>query len=227
MLLVLPEGRIINPPSAYAAIETCATGAALCYRKNLDGCSPDEVCDFVRKRIKIGHESVIEHASFSALLTTNRGVTHELVRHRIASFTQESTRFTDYEKKFGYITFVIPPKLRAEVRPGEWTIDDVNELRMREELNEETADWLYDMFLAEHSYFRALRRGWAPEEARCYLNNATASQILVTANMREWRHIFALRVDGTTGRPHPEIKEVLTPVLEMAREIYPVFFDKE
>ena len=94
-------------------------------------------------------------------------------------------------------------------------------------MNEETADWLYDMLLAEHSYFRALRRGWAPEEARCYLNNATASQILVTANMREWRHIFALQVDGTTGRPHPEIKEVLTPVLEMAREIYPVFFDKE
>lgn len=123
------------------------------------------------------------------------------------------------------MTFIIPPKLRDDVRPGEWTMDTAENFRMEDGIDEEVADWVYDMAMAEHSYLRALRRGWAPEEARCYLNNATATQILMTANMREWRHVFNLRVKGTTGRPHPEIKEVLLPVYEEAKALYPVFFD--
>ncbi len=152
-------------------------------------------------------------------------MTHELVRHRLCSFTQESTRFTNYKKKDGGVTFVIPPKLREEVRPGEWTFDDVEKFRMGADIDEETMEWVFDMAMAEHSYLRALRRGWEPEEARCYLNNATATQILMTANMREWRHVFNLRVKGTTGRPHPEIKEVLLPVYEEALGLYPTFFE--
>jgi thymidylate synthase (FAD) len=225
MFLVLPKARIINPTAPFRAVETCATGAALCYKKSLDDLDADEVSAFIKRRIDIGHETVIEHASFSALLLTNRGVTHELVRHRICAFTQESTRFTNYEKKDGGVTFIIPPKLREDVRPGEWTMDTAENFRMEDGIDDEVADWVMDMALAEHSYMRALSRGWAPEEARCYLNNATATQILMTANMREWRHVFNLRVKGTTGRPHPEIKEVLLPVYEEAKALYPVFFD--
>lgn len=225
MFLVLPKARIINPTAPFRAVETCATGAALCYKKSLDDLDADEVSAFVKRRIDIGHETVIEHASFSALLLTNRGVTHELVRHRICAFTQESTRFTNYEKKDGGVTFIIPPQVREAVRPGEWTFDDVEKFRMEADIDEETMEWVFDMAMVEHSYMRALRRGWAPEEARCYLNNATATQILMTANMREWRHVFNLRVKGTTGRPHPEIKEVLLPLYEEALALYPVFFD--
>lgn len=227
MFLALPKAKMINPTAPYRAVETCATGAALCYKKSLDDMSFEEVEAFVKRRVDIGHETVIEHASFSALLLTNRGVTHELVRHRLCAFTQESTRFTNYEKKDGGVTFIIPPKLRKDVRAGEWTMDDVENFRMEDEIDIETIDWVYDMALAEHSYMRALARGWAPEEARCYLNNAAATQILMTTNMREWRHIFNLRVKGTTGRPHPEIKELLLPVYEEALKLYPVFFKGE
>ena len=225
MFLALPKARMINPTAPYRAVETCATGAALCYKKSLDDMSFEEVEAFVKRRVDIGHETVIEHASFSALLLTNRGVTHELVRHRLCAFTQESTRFTNYEKKDGGITFIIPPKLREDVRPGEWTMDTAENFRMEDGIDDEVADWVMDMALAEHSYMRALSRGWAPEEARCYLNNATASQILMTANMREWRHVFNLRVKGTTGRPHPEIKELLLPLYEEALTMYPTFFE--
>lgn len=225
MILALPQARLVLPADHETLVEVCATGAALCYRKDIDDMSFPELADFLEKRIKIGHESVIEHASFSALLLTNRGVTHELVRHRIGvAFTQESTRFTNYEKKDGHITFIIPPQLRGEVSPGVCTIDDAENLRLEDDIDDEAADWVYDMALAEHSYFRALGRGWAPEEARCYLNNATATRILVTANMREWRHIFNLRFHGTTGRPHPEIKEVIGMVHEDAVTRYPTFF---
>lgn len=227
MFLALPKARLINPIAPARAVETCATGAALCYKKSLDDMEFDEVVDFVKRRVDIGHETVIEHSSFSALLLTNRGVTHELVRHRLCSFTQESTRFTNYEKKDGGVTFIIPPQIREQIRPGEWTWNDVEDFRMRTDVDDEAANWVYDMAMAEHSYMRALGNGWLPEEARCYLNNATATQILMTANMREWRHVFNLRVKGTTGRPHPEIKEALLPVYEEALFLYPVFFKGE
>ena len=224
MYLLLPKSRVIHPIAPARAVETCAMGAALCYKKSLDDMDFDEVVNFVKRRVDIGHTTVIEHAYFSALLLTNRGVTHELVRHRLCSFTQESTRFTNYEKKDGGVSFIIPPKLRAHVRPGEWSMDDVENFAMDDDTDEEMRAWVFDMALAEHSYMRALSRGWAPEEARCYLNNATATQILMTANMREWGHVFDLRVKGTTGRPHPEIQELLLPVYEEARFLYPVFF---
>ena len=225
MILALPQARLVLPAEQETLVEVCATGAALCYRKDIDEMSFPELSEFLEKRIKIGHESVIEHASFSALLLTNRGVTHELVRHRIGvAFTQESTRFTNYEKKDGHVTFIIPPQIREEVHPGIWNEEDVEEFQLRVDLTEEAVDWVNDMRIAEFAYFRALRRGWAPEEARCYLNNATATRILVTANMREWRHVFNLRVKGTTGRPHPEIKEVIGMVHEDAATRYPTFF---
>lgn len=225
MFLLLPSAYLVNPVKYGMASDTCASGAALCYRKNIDDLEAQEIEEFVQKRIKMGHESVIEHASFSAMILTNRGVTHELVRHRLASFTQESTRFTNYEKTDNGVSFIIPPKLRVHVRAGEWTLQDVEDFRLRADVPEETMDWVYDMFMAEHSYMRALSRGWAPEEARCYLNNATATRILMTANMREWRHVFNLRFKGITGRPHPEIKEVIGTLYDAAVQRYPIFFE--
>lgn len=153
--------------------------------------------DFIRSMIDKGHESVIEHGYLTYELLTDRGVTHELVRHRIANFSQSSTRYIKYDE-----LHVIQPLFTFE---SNWLF----------------VEWRYACEQAERSYFELLSRA-TPQDARSVLPNSTAATLVITANMREWRHIFKLRCQK---RAHPECKRVMDIVLQDAVQRYPAFFD--
>ena len=157
--------------------------------------------------IKSGHEAMLEHASVTVKFVVDRGISHELVRHRLASFAQESTRYCNYSKdEFGSeITFIIPDYL--EYKSEGWNI------------------WKESMKQAEDAYFKMLDFGLSPQQARAVLPNSLKTEVVMTANLREWRHFFKLRALGTTGKPHPQMLEVAVPLLEDMKNLIPVVFD--
>lgn len=157
---------------------------------------------FVKMIIDRGHEAMIEHSSLSVKFIVDRGVSHELVRHRIASFAQESTRYCNYSKdKFDNgITFIKP-----------FFFDDTKYQR-----------WLAAMADAESAYLDLLNSGATPQEARSVLPNSTKTEIAITANYREWRNFFKLR---TAKAAHPQMREVTIPLLKELKEKLPIIFD--
>jgi len=157
------------------------------------------------ERIKnFKHESTLEHGSITVKFVTDRGVTHELVRHRIASFTQESTRYCNYGKdKFdNQVTFIEP--FFFNDRP----------LLMKA--------WECTCGFAEEIYLDMIEQKAKPQEARSILPNSLKTEIVVTANPREWRHIFELR---TNQAAHPQIRQLMCPLLNEFRQLWPVLFD--
>lgn len=173
--------------------------------KSEDKIGPGTAEPFVKMILKRGHESVIEHASMSVRFVCDRGVSHELVRHRLCAFTQESTRYCNYSKgKFGSeVTFVEPPF---------WDRDNSHSY----------AAWHYSCEEAECRYMDLMDEGAKPEQARSVLPNSLKTEIVVTANLREWRHIFRLRTDD---KAHPQMREVMRPLLVECRQRVPVLFD--
>lgn len=179
-----------------------------CY-KSEENITNESASRFVQRLIKNGHEAMLEHASLTVRFVVDRGVSHELVRHRMASFAQESTRYCNYSQdKFGNeITVILPP----------WLEDD-------------TAGYLWEteMENTEKSYFKLLDEGWTPQEARAVLPNSLKTEIWMTCNLREWRHVLKLRAAGTTGKPHPQMAEVMVQLLEYLKQYLPdVFGDIE
>ena len=164
---------------------------------------------FVGNLINRGHESVIEHLSITARFVCDRGVSHELVRHRLASFSQESTRYCDYVK--GEIAFIIPPWV--DVQQGKYELGHQFEEAVRE--------WCTGLLHAEQSY-RALRAsGWKPEQARSVLPNALKTEVVMTANLREWRHVLKLR---TSPAAHPQMRELMIPLQMQLTAMAPSIF---
>ena len=168
---------------------------------------------FVKMVIANGHESVIEHASAGFSIITDRGVTHEIVRHRLASFSQESTRYCNFgNERFGKeITVIEPPGLRE---PGY-------------EVSPEMADgnlcaWASAMEGSEHIYMEMIARGVAPQIARSVLPNSLKSEIGMTANFREWRHFLRLR---TSSKAHPQMREVAEMIRAKLLKVSPVCFE--
>lgn len=159
---------------------------------------------FVKMLIDRGHEAMIEHSSLSVKFTVDRGVSHELVRHRIASFAQESTRYCNYSKdKFDNgITFIKP--------------------FFFEDGTQNYNEWVYAMGVAEQSYLQMLKDGASPQEARSVLPNSTKTEITITANYREWRTFFKLR---TAKAAHPQMVQVTRPLLKELKTKLPIIFD--
>ena len=162
---------------------------------------------FIGGLISKGHEAMIEHGSISVKFICDRGVSHELVRHRIASFAQESTRYCNYSKdKFGNeLTFIVPWFFNRDQRD----MDKFN-------------TWSYSMQQAENVYMKLLDLGATPQEARSVLPNSLKTEITVTANYREWRAIFKLR---TAQAAHPQMREIMQPLLDEFKHRIPVLFD--
>lgn len=160
---------------------------------------------FVQNIIKRGHESVLEHEKVSVRIICDRGVSHEIVRHRIASFSQESTRYCDYaqDKHGGSLTFIDPCFWDHE--------------------SEEYKIWLEVCENVEQYYLKMTgKMGIKPEEARSILPNSTKTEIVVTMNLREWRHFFKLR---TSNAAHPQMREIARPMLDEFKKRIPVIFD--
>ena len=168
----------------------------------------------VKSLITRGHEAMLEHFSFSVRFVVDRGVSHELVRHRIASFAQESTRYCNYGNKDGGITVIEPCYLLADgVKVG------------TEQWSERYGAWRSACEESERAYLRMLADGATPQEARATLPTSLKTEIVVTMNLREWRHFFKLRAAGTTGVPHPQMLEVTLPLLKEVQQLIPIIFD--
>lgn len=171
---------------------------------------------FVAMLIRNGHEAMIEHSFLSVKFTVDRGVSHELVRHRIASFAQESTRYCNYAKdKFGAECAFI------DLEPG-IMLDNKMKKMSGEEIALVMAEWTSAMEEAERHYMRLLELGATPQIARAVLPNSTKTEITVSANYREWRNFFKLRVPADV---HPQMREVTIPLLRELKGMIPVIFD--
>lgn len=171
---------------------------------------------FVGMLIKAGHEAMIEHSSLSVKFMVDRGVSHELVRHRLASFAQESTRYCNYAKdKFGaecsYIDLA-----------GGITLDNKMKNMSADEIDSILTEWKLAMEDAEKHYMKMLELGATPQIARSVLPNSTKTEITITANYREWRNFFKLRVPATA---HPQMREITIPLLTELKKVLPVIFE--
>jgi thymidylate synthase (FAD) len=175
----------------------------VCYKSECRITS-DSALEFVRKVITSGHESVIEHVSMTVRIICDRGVSHEIVRHRIASYSQESTRYCTYGdgKRAGEVTFI---------RPCFW-----------EEGSYLFKIWESQMRAAESCYASLLANGATAQQARSVLPNSLKTEIVMTANLREWRHFFKLR---TSVAAHPQMREIAIPMLKEFQRLIPVVFD--
>lgn len=170
-----------------------------CYQ-SFDRIKEGSAEEFVRGIIKLGHESVLEHGSFTVRIITDRGVTHELVRHRLASYSQESTRYCNYKNK--EIEFVKP----VQIKHG------TPQYKLWRSACEDSA----------MIYQRMIEEGVSPQNARSVLNNSLKTEIVMTANIREWRHFFKLR---TSVAAHPDIRYVAKLILKNFMTFYPAFFE--
>lgn len=186
-----------------------------CY-KSENKITSDSSKEFVRKIIKNGHHSVLEHEKVTVRMVCDRGITHEIVRHRIASYSQESTRYCDYNNN--HVEFILPPWVKLEC--GYYT-----ELFDLEKANEEvllSQTWFNHMLWSEKTYQRCRKLGWSPQQARSVLPNSLKTEIVMTANLREWRHFFTLR---TSTAAHPQMREIAIPMLKTFKDLIPIIFD--
>ena len=171
---------------------------------------------FVKMLIDRGHEAMIEHSSLSVKFVVDRGVSHELVRHRIASFAQESTRYVNYSlEKFGNEINVIDIH------------DSINLDNKMKNMDSDTIlaimnEWCLAMEDAEKHYMKMIELGATPQIARSVLPNSTKTEITISANYREWRNFFKLRVPNTA---HPQMREVTIPLLKELKRRLPIIFD--
>lgn len=215
MKIVKPGYEILTPIHDDAIVKHIELCGRVCY-KSEDKITSDSAQKFVASIIKSGHESVLEHFSISVMFTVDRGVTHELVRHRIASFGQESTRYCNYSKgKFGSeITVIdITGGIEKDQTMKGLSVGKVDAI---------IQEWMDACADAERHYFKMLELGASPQIARSVLNNSTKADIVMTMNLREWRHFFRLR---TAMAAHPQMREVTTPMLQDFKKLIPGVFD--
>ena len=189
--------------------------ARTCY-KSEDLINNESAEKMIKKLIKMNHLAMIEHASVSVLFTCDRGVTHEIVRHRVASYAQESTRYVNYSKdkfgnEIGYID--IAGGIALDTKMKDLPVETIDAI---------ISEWHQACIDAEKHYMKMLELGATPQIARSVLNNSTKSDINVTMNLREWRHFFELRCDSPA---HPQMRELVIPLLKEMSEVIPIVFD--
>lgn len=177
--------------------------ARTCY-KSEDKITDDSYVKMIKALVERNHEAMLEHASVSVKIICDRGVSHELVRHRLASFAQESTRYCNY----GHANEI------TVIKPCFW---DENSSLYRK--------WYNQCSKAELIYLDMLKDGAQPQEARSVLPNSLKTEINITMNLREWRHFFKLRACGATGKPHPQMLEIAVPMLKDFQSKIPIIFD--
>ncbi len=209
MITVKPEIEIIDMADYQMILKKIERIGRVCYKS--EGRIGEGTAErFISGIIKSGHESVIEHESVTVKVICDRGVTHEIVRHRVASYSQESTRYCNYSKdKFQNQISVI------DLATGfGYDLDDPADRRKYE-------IWIAAMESAEKYYFEMLSAGASPQEARSILPNSLKTELVMTMNLREWRHFLRLR---HTSAAHPQIREIAGQILEVFQKELPAFF---
>lgn len=203
MKIIQPRVEFYEPIDGEAILKHIEKCGRVCY-KSEDKIKEESADKFVAGIIKRGHEAVLEHKSFTVKFTCDRGVSHEIVRHRLAAYCQESTRYCNYSgDKFGNEITVIKPCYLDETSPNYML-------------------WEMSCAESEKRYFELLFEGCTPQEARAVLPNSLKTEVVMTANLREWRHFFKLRCSKAA---HPQMREVACMLLEMCKKEIPVIFD--
>ena len=203
MKIIAPSFEILTELNGNDILKRIERIGRVCY-KSEDRITGGSAERFIRNLVSRGHESVIEHISVTVKIVCDRGVSHEIVRHRIASYSQESTRYCNYSSGgFGNELTVI--------RPYFW-----------EESSEKYQIWLNSMKAAEDAYMALIGLGASPQEARSVLPNSLKTEIVATMNLREWRHFFKMRADA---HAHPQMRETAVPILKEFQKRIPIIFD--
>ena len=202
MKIIKASVELIDPPKYEELLHRVEIAGRTCY-KSENKIAEGSAEKFVRGIIKRGHEAVIEHGTLTVRFICDRGVSHEIVRHRLAAYCQESTRYCNYanEQFNGEIT-VIEPYFFAAGTPV-------------------YGIWKRSCETAEVAYFDLLNEGCTPQEARSVLPNSLKTEVIMTADLREWRHFLKLRCSKAA---HPQMREVALLLLADLKERYPVFF---
>lgn len=202
MKIIEPSYEILTPINGKDVLQTIEYCARTCYQ-SYDKQTDDSCYNFVKMLLGRNHESCLEHYSFSVKFITDRAVHNEMVRHRLASYSAESSRYCNYSRdKFcNEITVIKPPFFTEGTAPFE--------------------HWRKAMKEAESAYFFLLSTN-KPEEARCVLPLSLKIETVMTANLREWRHFFKLR---TSVYAHPQMRQITIPLLKELKEKIPVVFD--
>lgn len=206
MKIVEPSYEIMDRIDSYEILRKLELIARKCYQSEglitNDGVS---AMNLIKKIIERDHLAMIEHHSISVCFIVDRGVSHELVRHRIASFAQESTRYCKYKDDVTFVknNFLMP-----------YSLAGMETLKYKE--------WKKAMQDAENHYLDMLKHGCSAQEARSVLPNSTKTEIVMTCNLREWRAFFKLR---TSKAAHPQMREVTVPLLKEFKRKLPIIFD--
>lgn len=203
MKIIEPSIEILSDVNSNEIMKNIEICGRVCY-KSENRISEESSKKFIKRIIASGHESVLEHEKITVKFICDRGVSHEIVRHRIASYSQESTRYCNYSQdKFGNELTLIKPFF--------WKEDE-----------KKYEIWCDVMKKIEDSYNELISLGAKPEEARSILPNSLKTEIVVTMNIRELRHFLKLR---TSKNAHPQMREVANKLLKYVKETLPVFFE--
>ena len=202
MKIVKPAVYLIDEIDGEKILKKIEEIGRTCYKSDGTQQSAEK---FVKNLLKRGHDAMIEHYSISVRVICDRGITHEIVRHRLFSFAQTSTRYCNYASdKFENEISVICP------------------FENDENYTENYKTWRNTCELAENSYLYLIKNDVSPQIARAVLPTCLATEIVMTANLREWRHFFKLRL---SSRAHPQMREIAEMIIKLFREKIPVIFD--
>ena len=202
MIIVKPSVEVLTRPNRLEVLTLIEYVARICY-KSEDKITADSCVRIVKSLVSNQHLAMLEHVSATVKVICDRGVSHELVRHRLASYAQESTRYCNYGHQ--HEITVIKPRFFEEGTP-KYNI------------------WRASCEESERRYMQLLASGATPQEARTVLPNSLKTEIVMTMNLREWMHFFNLRAIGTTGAPHPQMSEVAEMLLKNFAEWLPEVF---
>jgi len=201
MKIIKPGFEILDQINGEEILKRIERYGRTCY-KSEDRITPGSAKKFVAMLLERGHESVIEHEKVTVRVICDRGVSHEIVRHRIASYSQESTRYCNYRSK------------GIQVIEPFFFVGEGNEKKYRL--------WQEAMEACEKAYNTLIELGCSPQEARSVLPNSLKTEIVITYNLRQWRHFFRLR---TAKMAHPQMQEIAIPLLKEFQRLIPVIFD--
>lgn len=199
MKIISPDFAFVDSINGNTILKKLEAAGRTCY-KSENKMTEDSAANFVRNLIKRGHESVLEHVSITVRIITDRGISHEIVRHRLASYSQESTRYCNYKDK--EIEFVLPYDIDPETKIFDY--------------------WKLSCQASETDYKVLIAEGVAPQTARSVLPNCLKTELVMTCNLREWRHFFKMRC---APGAHPDMKYLATIMLQDFQEKIPVVFD--
>ena len=225
MKIIKPYVELMQPIDGDEFLKSIERAGRVCY-KSEDKITETSAPEFVKMLIERGHEAMIEHApSISIKFVCDRGVTHEIVRHRLFSFAQESTRYVNHGGKD--IVFVLPcwfqeTYLTTTAMAYDFSLQQEDISELNHELTPAQEIWFRAMLNAETAYQLMIDEKWTPQQARSVLPNSLKTEIIVTGNAREWRHFFKLR---TAKDAHLQMQEVANMALALLKEKVAVLFD--